>query len=84
MKIGKLEKVSLREIWKNEAKNFTRWLEEKENMEILNDSLDLSLSPLEREKSAGMFTADLLAEDKDGNIAILGGNAARLLNLSRI
>ena len=50
MKIGKLEKISLREIWGNEAKDFTRWLED--NIENLNDSLDLSLSIIEREKTS--------------------------------
>jgi len=60
MKIGILEKVSLREIWKDEARDFTRWLEE--SIEILNDSLDLSLSVIEREKSVGTFAADILAE----------------------
>lgn len=68
MAIGKLEKVSLREIWKSE-RHFTRWLEE--NIEILNDRLDLSLSVVEREKRAGTFAADLLAEDSDGRAVII-------------
>ncbi len=68
MRIGKLEKVTLREIWRNED-DFTRWIEE--NMEILNESLNLSLSPVEREKSAGSFAVDLLAEDSDGNKVII-------------
>lgn len=69
MAIGKLEKVPLREIWRKEAKDFTRWLEE--NIEILNEALDLSLSSAEREKSAGAFAADLLAEDNKGNKVII-------------
>ncbi len=69
MNIGKLEKVSLREIWKNEARDFTGWLEE--NIEILNGSLDLSLSPIERQKRTGTFAADLLAEDNEGNQVII-------------
>lgn len=68
MTIGKLERVSLREIWKSE-KHFTRWLEK--NIELLNETLDLSLSPVEREKSAGTFAVDLLAEDNDGNAVII-------------
>jgi len=69
MKIGKLEKVSLREIWKDEARDFLPWLEE--NIEYLNDSLDISLSVIEREKSVGTFAADILAEDRDGNKVII-------------
>ena len=69
MNIGKLERVSLREIWKDEARDFTPWLEE--NVGILNDSLDLSLSVIEREKSVGTFAVDLLAEDDEGNKVII-------------
>jgi len=69
VEIGKLEKVPLRAIWKNEAKDFTSWLED--NIEILNDSLNLSLSVLEREKNAGVFRVDLLAEDAESNKVII-------------
>lgn len=67
--IGKLVNVPLREIWKNEARDFTCWLEE--NIEILGDRLNLSLSNPEREKSAGPFAVDLVAEDKSGNKVII-------------
>ena len=69
MKIGKLEKVPLREVWRDEARDFTRWLEE--NLEALNNSLDVSLRVVEREGSAGTFAVDLLAEDNDGNKVII-------------
>jgi len=69
MSIGKLEKVSLREIWKNEAKGFTQWLEE--NIEVLNESLDLSLASVETESGVGTFAVDLLAEDDNGNVVVI-------------
>ena len=40
--IGKIETVPLREVWKNEATDFTTWLEE--NIDVFNASLDLNLS----------------------------------------
>jgi hypothetical protein len=64
-----LEKVPLREIWKNEAKDFTRWLEE--NIESLNEALDLSLSSVEHEQPVGDFNVDLTAEDSNGDRAII-------------
>lgn len=67
--IGKLKKVPLREIWKNEAKDFTTWL--SENIDTLNDALEVNLSVAEREKSVGAFNLDLLAEDEDGRIVII-------------
>ena len=61
MKIGKLEKVPLREVWINEARDFTTWLEE--NIDVLSTAMGLTLSSVEREKSAGVFSVDLVAED---------------------
>ncbi len=65
--IGKLERVPLREVWKHEATDFTRWLEE--NIDVLGDALDLNLSSAEREHAAGSLTVDLVAEDEGGNVA---------------
>ncbi len=62
--IGKIQRVPLREVWKHEALDFTKWLED--NIDVLNDVLDLSLSNPEREQSAGDFSVDLVAEDEAG------------------
>lgn len=66
--IGKLQRVPLREVWKQETA-FIKWLEE--NIDVLNDALDLSLSSAEREKSAGDFSVDLVADDADGNTVVI-------------
>ncbi len=60
--IGKLQRVPLREVWRHEALDFTRWLED--NLDVLNDALDITLSSAEREQSAGAFNVDLVAERK--------------------
>src|SRR3989344_9506428 len=67
--IGKLKKVPLREIWKNEAKDFTTWL--SENIDTLNEALEISLTVVEREKSVGDFSLDIVAEDSDSNLVII-------------
>ena len=51
--IGKLKKVNLRNVWVNEAKDFTGWL--SDNLDILSDHIDCELSLLEREKKTGSF-----------------------------
>jgi hypothetical protein len=38
--IGKIQRVPLREVWKHEALDFTKWLED--NIDVLNDVLDLT------------------------------------------
>ena len=67
--IGKIERLPLREVWKHEALDFTTWLEN--NIDILNESLDLNLSNAEREREAGAFSVDLVAEDDKGNPVVI-------------
>jgi len=67
--IGKLERVALREVWKHEARDFTQWLEN--NITALNDALDLNLVNVDREKPAGSFSIDLVAEDEGGRMVII-------------
>lgn len=67
--IGKLKQVPLREIWKNEARNFTVWLED--NIDALNQKLGLQLTITDREKVVGGFSLDLLAEDEQGGLVII-------------
>ena len=69
MVIGKLQRVSLREVWPNEARDFTPWLQD--NIDVLNELFDLTLSNPESEMSAGTFSVDLVAEDEAGNLAII-------------
>jgi len=62
--IGRMERVDLREVWKNEARDFTTWL--FENIEVLGDELNINLSSIEKEKNVGSFSADILAESAEG------------------
>ncbi len=39
--IGKITRVPLREVWKHEAYDFTRWLEE--NIDVVSETIDLEL-----------------------------------------
>lgn len=66
---AELTRVALREVWKNEATDFTRWLEE--NIEILNEVIDLEIAGAEREKAAGDFSVDLVAEDRQGGTVVI-------------
>ena len=67
--IGCLQRVGLREVWDHEARDFTPWLED--NIDVLNDVIDLSLSIVAREQEAGDFSVDLVAEDESGNSVII-------------
>jgi hypothetical protein len=67
--IGKIEKIDLRSIWKHEALDFTKWLQE--NIEVLNEVIGIQLINVEREQSTGNFNVDLLAEDNSGHTIII-------------
>ena len=67
--VGKLERLPLREVWKNEAHDFTPWLQE--NIDVLNTALDINLVDVDRETAAGSFNIDLVAKDEDGQMVII-------------
>jgi len=67
--IGKIKKVPLRELWKKEDKDFTKWLEE--NIDYLNDIIDFDVSIESREENVGPFRVDLYGEDNNGNKVII-------------
>ena len=58
--LARLEPVNLRDCWKNEATDFTRWLAREENTQLLGDTIGLELELESREKPVGPFQADLL------------------------
>ncbi len=72
--IEKISRIPLREVWKHEALDFTKWLEE--NIDVLNGALGLELVNVEREQSAGAFSVDLVAEEND-RIAIIENQLER-------
>ena len=69
MAISKLRRVPLREVWKDEARDFTTWLQK--NIDVLDDATDMVLSEAQREQSAGTFRVDLVAEDEAGNPVVI-------------
>lgn len=75
MDVGKLEHVPLREVWRREAQNFTKWLEN--NIEDLGDAIDLRLTVNYREGAAGDFSVDLVGEDEDGGTVIIENQLGR-------
>ena len=59
--LGKVEYVSVREIWPDEARDFTPWLGTEEGLQLLGEAINADLELVRREASVGPFNADLLA-----------------------
>lgn len=67
--VGKITRMSLRDVWRNEARDFTTWL--LDNIDVVSDVIDVPLQDPKREQAAGDFHIDLVAEDDDGNVIII-------------
>ena len=67
--IDTLTPVPVRELWPNEANDFTPWLHV--NPEILGDLLGTELFPEEREAAVGRYSADLLFRDSADRIVVV-------------
>lgn len=62
--LSKIEKISLRDCWDNEASDFTPWLATEENIALLADALGMNeLEVKGQEEHVGPFRADILCVD---------------------
>ena len=65
IKLGQLDKINIREIWKHEATDFTQWLANDENLSILGNEIGINMRLIKAEADVGMFSADILAEEEN-------------------
>lgn len=72
--LGRLEQVDLRSAWNNESTDFTPWLAEQENLELLGKVIGLELELEAREKYIGPFRADILCKDTGSGSWVLVEN----------
>lgn len=59
--LGKIERMEVRDIWLNEAHDFTPWLANR--LDLLGDALGMELEIVQREAAVGPFSLDILAQD---------------------
>lgn len=63
--IGKLEPINLRSIWAHEALDFTKWLAQPENLELLSNELGIEILNPSTEIVSGNIRVDILAQDRE-------------------
>ena len=66
--LGILEKVDHREIWPNEAKDFTPWL--ADNIDLVGKTLGMDLDLEATEKAIGSFQADIVCKEIESTVLI--------------
>ena len=62
-KLGNLKPVELRDIWPDEAQDFTPWLAKEENLTRLGETLGMELELEGQELNVGDFRADILCRN---------------------
>ena len=66
IELGRLTEITdIRSVWADEAKDFTPWLAQAENIEILSETIGIDLSVSDTEVSIGDFRADIIAYETD-------------------
>ena len=77
--LSRIERVSLRDCWPNEATDFTPWLASEENISLLADALGLNeLEVKSQEERVGPFRADILCvEAGTGRIVLIENQLER-------
>jgi len=71
MKLAYLKKVDLRECWPHEALDFTNWLAEEDNLNMLSTEIGMDINLLETESKIGNFNVDILAENESGQKVVI-------------
>jgi Domain of unknown function (DUF4268) len=71
MELSRIQHVPLREIWKHEASNFTKWLAKDENLALLSEEINIELSVIETEYNIGRFNVDIYAQEANTNRKVI-------------
>jgi hypothetical protein len=69
--LSKLTKVDLREVWGHEAFEFTTWLAQKENLDVLSEEIGIDIKLIKTEANVGRFSVDILAEEESSGRKII-------------
>lgn len=84
IKLGVLEPVKLRDVWGNEALNFTPWLAEKSNIVLLSKTLDIDIEVLETEKYVGPYHMDIFGRDNRSGFPVIIENQLEITDHSHL
>lgn len=73
IKLGQIKKLDLRKVWKNEERDFSKWLSNEENLALLSIEIgvDIKLIETEAQVGNGNFEVDILAEEEGGGRKII-------------
>lgn len=72
MKFGKMKRIyDLRSVWHHEAKDFSKWLAQENNLLLLSEAIGIDVVLEELESSVGSFNVDLYAIEEGSDRRII-------------
>lgn len=71
MQLGKLKEVPVRQLWKHEQYDFSKWIAHGENIELLNEILGLTLVDVDKEVYVGAYRCDIVAQDETTGVKVI-------------
>lgn len=69
--LSKLTRVELREVWGHEAFDFTNWLAQQDNLDLLGEEIGVDINLVKTEANVGRFNVDILAEEESSGRKII-------------
>ena len=79
-KLGSLERIDLRVFWEDEAREFTPWLAQEQNLRLLGEAIGIELELESIESRVGAFKADIVAKEVDTEDRIIIENQIERTN----
>ena len=76
--------INVRDMWANEAWDFTPWLSEKENLDLLGKEVGMSLELLQREMPIGSLSLDILARESGEGALVAIENQLELTDFDHL
>lgn len=80
MKLGVFNKVDLREVWHHEEYDFSKWLAEEKNIELLSSEIGIEFDNVQTEAPSGRYSVDILAEEEGTGRKIIIENQLEITN----
>jgi len=72
MDLGVIEKVPLRDVWKNEERDFTPWLAQQDNLDMLSEMIGISLIEPKCEVQVGSYQCDITCKvESDDRLVVI-------------
>src|SRR3712207_3689875 len=74
LELGRLEEIDIRTLWAHEQYDFSEWISQEDNIELLNETIGLTLTEIQKEVAVGAYRCDLVAVDETTGIKVIVEN----------